>query len=377
MAIELKLPEGTVIGNWTLRDERGRGGQGIVWSAKSRATKRHPPMALKACFAIDPTDRARFEREITLLQQCKDAPNILRIGDADPAWVERVQGAPACAYYVSELCDGSLEQREKKLGDAGTRIELFREACVAVRYLHTREEPLLHRDIKPANFLLAKEPRRLVLADFGIARPLASTEGLTQIHEVVGTQHFRAPEVLACQPPTLQSDIYSLGRVLEWLLTGDVSHDLGTRRVPRDDHLSDAACDILDNVIQSATQPVASKRYTTVDAMMAALPDLWLDLRPQATAVVAQDQQRPRTVADAYTTALALAKADDRAGWRAVELELKKTYVSELVAWRKENEHPPRGRTGKGFWRSSSGTRLVTDFRSATWLDSIELGLVE
>src|SRR5262245_26862540 len=122
MSTPISLPEGTVIGNWTIGQELGRGGQGIVWRAKPRTTRRSPPRALKACFSDDRTDRARFEREIELLQICSDAPNILKLVDSDASWTERVADIPAFAYHVSEWCEGSLEERESKLGDAGVRL---------------------------------------------------------------------------------------------------------------------------------------------------------------------------------------------------------------------------------------------------------------
>ena len=333
----LSLPEGTTIGNWTIGSELGRGGQGVVWSARPNTTKRTPPRALKASFSDDPTDRARFEREIELLKRCADAPNILQIVDSDPAWSVRVPGFPALAYHVSERCEGSLEERKRKLGDAGARIALFREACDSVRYLHELDEPLIHRDIKPANFLVALEPRRLVLADFGIARPLDTDETLTQIQEVVGTQHFRAPEVTAGQKPTLRSDIFSLGRVLEWLLTGDVSMDLSTRPVPRGDRLADEVCVLLDAIIVKATQPVAANRFASVQELIGHLPDVWLSLRPRADSPVVVAVQA-LTARQAIQTAKEIAKADDRAAWRETELELKKAYIEDIRQWRGANE---------------------------------------
>lgn len=344
----IKLPEGTPIGNWVIGSELGRGGQGVVWSARPTTTKRTPPRALKASFSDDPTDRARFEREIELLKRCANAPNILQIVDSDPSWAERVAGFPALAYHVSERCEGSLEERKRKLGDAGARIALFREACDAVRYLHELDEPLIHRDIKPANFLVALEPRRLVLADFGIARPLDTDETLTQIQEVVGTQHFRAPEITAGQKPTLRSDIFSLGRVLEWLLTGDVSTDLSTRPVPRGGNLADEVCVLLDAIIVRATQPVAVNRYASVQELIAQIPDLWLSLRPRADGPVVSAVQ-PLSARQAIKTAKELAKAEDRAAWRETELELKKSYIEGIRRWRGENEQPALANSQEGY----------------------------
>lgn len=333
------LPDDTVVGNWKIGSELGRGGQGIVWSVRATTTRRAPPRALKACFSDDATDRARFVREIELLRRCTNAPNILQVVDSDSTWSDRVAGVPPFAFYVSERCEGSLEEKKRRLGDAGARLAIFREACEAVRFLHELDEPLIHRDVKPANFLLALEPRRLVLADFGIARVLDTSETLTQIQEVVGTQHFRAPEVTSGRPPSLKSDIYSLGRVLEWLLTGEVSTDLGTRPVPRGDRLSDEACVLLDGVIVKACQPVAGSRYASVQELVASLPALWLSPKPRAEMIAVAV---PAALNDkqALAAARALAKADDRGGWREAELNLKRTYVEQIRQWRVAHEPP-------------------------------------
>lgn len=339
MGTEILLPIDTLIGNWKISSELGRGGQGVVWRARATTTRRSPSRALKACFSEDPADRARFEREISLLQRCKNAPNILQVVDSDPNWKERVADVPAFAFYVSELCSGSLEEQNKKLGDAGARLSLFREACEAVRYLHELEEPLIHRDIKPANFLIALEPRRLVLADFGIARPLDTDETVTQIQEVVGTQHFRAPEATSARVPTLRCDIYSLGRLLEWLLTGDVSTDLGTRPVPRGGKISDEACILLDTVIVKACQPIAENRYASVLELISSLPELWLSPKPRFENTI---ESPPQVITPklALKIALELSKGDDRAGTREVETGLRRKYRDGIQQWRKENDPP-------------------------------------
>jgi eukaryotic-like serine/threonine-protein kinase len=168
-ATPFEFAKGTVIGAWRIARKLGRGGQGAVWEVKPTKTKHSPPRALKACFGTDDKARARFERETQLLKECK-CEAILPVVDADMRWIAHVSGGPEFAYYVAECCLGSLEDRKDTIGEPNDRLRLFHEACRAVSHIHSLPEPILHRDIKPANFLLASEPRRLVLADFGIAR---------------------------------------------------------------------------------------------------------------------------------------------------------------------------------------------------------------
>lgn len=153
-------------------DVPGARRQGAVWAAKPVKVKHTPQRALKICFATDEQGRARFVREVETLRRC-DSPGILKVYDQDLEWKEHIAGVPAFAYYVSEKCQGSMEQRRAHLGDARRKLELFRQACAAVAYLHSLADPVIHRDIKPANFLIAQELSNVVLADFGIARALS------------------------------------------------------------------------------------------------------------------------------------------------------------------------------------------------------------
>lgn len=330
---DFDFPQGTIIGNWKVNDLLGRGGQGSVWSAKPVRTKRTPARALKVCFATDAQAQARFAREVELLRKC-ESPRVLKIFDADLDWKEHVPGAPAFAYYVAEKCKGSLEERQRDLGDARTRLDLFRQACDAVMDLHGLTDPVLHRDIKPANFLIAQELSNVVLADFGIARPL-SEPALTEAFEVVGTPFYRAPEVTNGERGTIQSDVYCMGRLLEWLLTGDVSRNMATRPVPRGLDLDDEACSILDRVVTKATQAVPANRFTSIREMANQLPELWLSAKPRPQALPAVSSTDAATV---LPTALDLARKNDLLGWRQLENHLRRELVDGLVSWRAENE---------------------------------------
>ncbi|HWO24473.1 MAG TPA: serine/threonine-protein kinase [Kofleriaceae bacterium] len=329
----IELRQNVEIGEWRTGKLLGRGGQGAVWVVRSTKTDNMPPRALKTCFATEELPRKRFEREIELLGKC-DSPYIVKMFDSDAAWVERVAGIPPFAFYVSEECAGSLEAMAVDL-DVGPRLALFRDACRAVIYLHTRPEPIIHRDIKPPNFLIAREHRRLVLTDFGIARELLAST-LTATQEVVGSKFFRAPEILNGDSGSVQSDVYSLGRLLEWLLTSDVSRSFDTRPVPRGKDLSDDACDALDRVIAKATQIAPANRFASVQEMLDQLPDLWLAIKPAPAAAQVPADHDGRSV---LHKALDLARAKDHIGWRQLEGSLRSSYPQRVRSWRDENMH--------------------------------------
>jgi hypothetical protein len=328
-----EFPAGTVIGAWKINTLLGRGGQGSVWSARPVKTKHTPQRALKACFALDDQARARFVREVETLRRC-DSPHILKVYDHDLDWTVHVPDMPPFAYYLSEKCQGSLEQRRQDLGDFRRRIDLFRQACAAVTHLHTMPEPVIHRDIKPANFLIAQELNNIVLADFGIARPLASSF-LTEAFEVVGTPYYRAPEVMHGGGGSILSDVYCMGRLLEWLLTGDVSQDMATRPVQRGGELDDDACDILDRIIVKATQIRAENRFASVKEIADQLPEVWYSVRPQPKTSLAVASTDPATV---LPVAFELARKNDLLGWRQQEAHLRRGLMDGLVKWRADNE---------------------------------------
>jgi serine/threonine protein kinase len=331
--MEIELAKGTIVGQWRVHDPLGRGGQGAVWSVKPARTKRAPFRALKVCAAEEPQARARFEREVALLERC-EGPHVLRVYSKDLSWAARVDGQPPFAYFVAEHCHGSLEDRAKALGDTRARLAWFRQACAAVGYLHMQEEPVIHRDIKPANFLITAELGTLVLADFGIARSLGPSS-LTEAFEVVGTQYYRAPEVLHGQPGTTRSDVYGLGRLLEWLLTGEVSTDFGARRVPRGGDLDDAACDSLDRIILRATKVQAEERFASVHDLEAHLPELWLTAKPQPKSLPATLSRDPVKV---LSLALELARDEDLVTWRQLVHRLRRDFAGEMLRWRQDRE---------------------------------------
>jgi serine/threonine-protein kinase len=324
----------TIIGSWRTGKLLGRGGQGGVWVARPTNTKNAPPRALKACFATDAKDRARFEREAALLKDCK-SPLIVALHDLDLTWKTHVPSLPEFAYYVAEGCDGSLEQLREHLGDAGVRIKLFIECCNAVQYLHSLPEPVIHRDIKPANFLVAPEPKRVVLSDLGIAKYEAVASDLTVPQEVVGSRYYRPPEAMNGDPGSVRGDVYSLGRVFEWLMTGDVSTNFSTRPVPRGDYLSDELCDALDRVVVKATQPSPENRFASVPELLAQIPDRWVSVRPRAVAVTTPAPEDPRTIVDVV---LDLAWKADTIATRSLEQDLRKVFPTAVTTWRQKYE---------------------------------------
>jgi serine/threonine protein kinase/tetratricopeptide (TPR) repeat protein len=215
---------GAVIGPYTLIEQIGEGGMGIVFAAEQQ----HPVRRRVALKAVKPgmdtrAVLARFEAERQALA-LMEHPNIAKVFDAGstdrgrPYFVmELVNGVP-----ITEFCDGRrLTVRE--------RLRLFAQVCAAVQHAH--QKGVIHRDIKPSNVLVENHDGRPVpkVIDFGIAK---ATEGsvakaTTAFPRLMGTPLYMSPEQAGAADVDTRSDIYTLGILLYELLTGETPFDGG------------------------------------------------------------------------------------------------------------------------------------------------------
>ena len=155
----------------------------------------------------------RFQREIRYAARLQH-PHILTVLDSGESGGQLWFTMP---YVEGEsLRERLTRDRQLSLEDA---LRIGREAAQALQYAH--EHDVLHRDIKPENLLLTRDGNTLV-ADFGVARALASEEALTQTGLTVGTPAYMSPEQAAGERQLdARSDIYSLGCVLYEMLCGE------------------------------------------------------------------------------------------------------------------------------------------------------------
>ncbi|MDP1805885.1 MAG: serine/threonine-protein kinase, partial [Acidimicrobiales bacterium] len=188
----------------------GRGGMGEVWSARDLRLGRSVAVKLLSPhMASEAGVRERFEAEARSAARLSH-PNVVQVFDSGEH-----DGIP---YLVMELLPGRTLADEVALGrldpEAVRRIGM--EVLGALEASH--QAGILHRDIKPGNVLLAADGRAKV-GDFGIAK---STEGLnlTSTGMIVGTAAYLAPERVAGEPATPQSDLYAVGVVLYEALSG-------------------------------------------------------------------------------------------------------------------------------------------------------------
>lgn len=213
------------LGQYNLRHLIGVGGMGEVYLAEHRLMKR--PCAIKLIRpdkAGDPKILARFEREVKASAKLShwNSIEIFDYGHADDGTF----------YYVMEFLPGmNLQELVKRYGPLPPSrvVHLLTQTCDALSEAH--DSCLVHRDIKPANIFAAQRGGLYDVAkllDFGLVKPLSSMENtyLTQEGSITGSPLYMSPEqTTGDSEPDARSDIYSLGAVAYFLLTGQPPFD--------------------------------------------------------------------------------------------------------------------------------------------------------
>ncbi|MDH5197907.1 MAG: serine/threonine protein kinase, partial [Gemmatimonadota bacterium] len=201
-------------GKYSLDAELGRGGMGIVYLAQEVQLDR--PVALKVlpdAFASKPDLRERFLREARTAARLSH-PNIIPIFAVDEIG-EFVYFA--MAYIAGETLGQRVHRRGPLPPSEGARV--LKEVGWALAYAHS--QGVVHRDVKPDNILLEEGTGRALVADFGIAGLLEGAAA-TGVGEIIGTAEFMSPEQARGEGVDARSDIYSMGVVGFYALSGSL-----------------------------------------------------------------------------------------------------------------------------------------------------------
>lgn len=228
-AAEQQTPEsfiGRTLGTCTIERVLGRGGMGVVFLAhQSRPNREVAVKVLLLSLMPDPARRARF-----LARFRREADAVAMLDHANILPIYEYGEQPDLAYLVMPyISGGTLRDRVERKGQLplDEAAGFLSKAAVALDYAHNHG--VIHRDVKPQNMLLYPD-KRLVLSDFGIAKvaqAAADEDGqpvsaLTTMGHVVGTPDYIAPEQAMGHPIDGRADIYSLGVVLFYMVTGRV-----------------------------------------------------------------------------------------------------------------------------------------------------------
>lgn len=205
---------------WTLTDEIGRGGMGVVYRATHSFLRGNWAVkVIRPELSEDAESRQRFMSEFTFLSSLRH-PNII---DIQTPFEEAGQ-----LYLPMELLTGrSLDvalKSERGPWPPEDAVNVVRQAANGLGHAHRHNPQILHRDIKPGNIQLLGDGRIKIL-DFGLAQSF-DERSITGAGKAVGTPAYMAPEVLDGKKATARSDVYSLGIVMYRLLAGRSPYDL-------------------------------------------------------------------------------------------------------------------------------------------------------
>lgn len=250
-APESSAPEITVGGRYVLEKQLGKGGMGQVFEARHlQLNKRFALKIMNRSFANEPEARARFIQEAKLASEISH-PNIVSVVDFG-------EDAHFGAYMVMELIAGeSLSIAMLSLRRA---CDVLGQIADALALIHRRG--IVHGDIKAENIILVDEivgtrRRKLVrLLDFGLAHRISAERRTSAM--VSGTPHYLAPERALGESATVASDVYALGILGYFVISG---------RLPFDGEVDD----ILRGHVESRPPPLTAQRGEQIDPALEAL----------------------------------------------------------------------------------------------------------
>ncbi len=211
------------IGRFLVREEIGRGSNGVVYAATDPILGREVAIKAIPLDARRPGEEARqAEIEAGFLQEAKIAaglnhPSIVTVFDAGKT--------DSVAYIAMERLTGSdlhhwLASNHSM--SAESAAALIARVADAVHFAHRRG--LIHRDIKPSNIFLGRDMKPKVL-DFGIALAQAKQGQSDEAGKLIGTPNYMSPEQAMGRPLDARSDVFSIGAILYEMITGKRAFD--------------------------------------------------------------------------------------------------------------------------------------------------------
>jgi TolB-like protein/serine/threonine protein kinase/predicted Zn-dependent protease len=271
------------LGHYEILEEIGRGGMGVIYRARQQHSRRI--VAVKRILAHQVNSHetlVRFRREAEAVASL-DHSNILPIHEVS----ESEEGLPF--FSMKYATGGSLRVAAPTLRkNPRGCVQLMAKVARAIDYAHGKG--ILHRDLQPGNILLDENGEPMV-SDFGLAKWLDQTSDLTRTLETLGTPGYIAPEQTErpADKLTRAADVYSLGAILFYLLTGrppfvgpnvlQVIHQAATAPAPRLRSLAPSLDRDMETIVGRCLESDPNGRYQSAGALSDDL-EHWLRHEP-------------------------------------------------------------------------------------------------
>lgn len=232
----MEIAEGMDVAGYRIERRLGAGGMGAVYLVQ------HPRLPRKDALKVlsdshhdDAEFRARFLREADIAARLQH-PNLVAVRDRGEfdgrLWLTM--------QYVDGVDGAQLIRRGPAALSPQRAVYIIGEAARGLDEIH--RAGLLHRDVKPANILIAEqpgEPDRVLVTDFGIARPADDSTTLGDPGGLTASLAYAAPEQIRGEVLDQRADVYALGCTLFHLLTGRVPFQRDTPGAVMFAHLND------------------------------------------------------------------------------------------------------------------------------------------
>ena len=264
------------VANYTIEDTPiARGGMGQIFRGRDSQGKIVAIKEILPEFASDWAILSRIEKEVEFLLKVNH-PSIVKL------YAAFRDDATQNYYIVMELVEGlNIEQYVTKHGAIPEQqaVELMLKILDALQCVHNAH--IVHRDIKPSNIMIRPDGN-VCLLYFGVAKDMDNNNGSTIPGSIIGTNGYMSPEQADGFSINFRSDIYSLGCVFYYMLTGhhafntlasefETANAILNNEFPRLSKYKSGLSDILQRILDKATNKNMMLRYQNCYEFMAAL----------------------------------------------------------------------------------------------------------